>query len=288
MKILWAAVVFLFLFSCRTMPMGPFPDVADWLPEESDMVLRFIVNGNESLAESLAELLGVNAESVKPILERTAMLAAGLEMDGGWEDFSQIPIHAVAIGIWPRGVLGGVLGKDWKRKQTEKYGWSGPGGLDIAVPTNEEILLSRGRLAALSARRASAFVDAGRRRMLPMDADLALWVSNPALVAEFIPMAAGRIDSFSAAIRKGGNRHYSVDIDIYPTEDRLAPSLVLALRLALSARFGKSPIPQERELLPKMKVEMKGRIIRLSLSPVELALLTSLAADLEIFGEDGE
>ncbi len=276
----FAAVIL--IVSCRSMPVAPFPEVVDWLPEESNLVLRIEVDGNETLAESLISLAGMNPEEFQPVIKRTALLAFGAEITGDEENLLYAPIHAAAIGLWPRGLLGGVLGSEWVRKRSEQFVWSGPNDMELAAPSNEEIIISRTRLSKLLRNRRSTAGLPGRRYRLPRNADLALLVDGAELVNRLMPLADGRVVGLTAVLRKKGLSSYGAELRIYAAEEVLAPSLGLAIRLAVSSRFGTSSIPEERDLIPKMKVETDGGVVTLNIESVSLAVIHSLLAEIDL------
>lgn len=276
-------IVLILFISCRTMPVAPYPDVVHWIPVESDMLVHLVVSGNEDLTEILVSLTGLQPETVNPILERTAVFTAGLEMNDEQFDFSTIPIHVAAVGMWPRGVLGSVLGKDWTRRKRNEFVWDGPDGLGIAAPTHELILLSRGRLDSLAAQQPQPPLMSAQRSELFTDADFSLLVSNPDLASRIIPQVAGKIDSFLLTINKDVNQDYSVYFQLTAAREELAPSLALALRIALSARLGKSSIAGEKELLGSLELEVSDERIHLRFPPVDFTLLRSLSVGLNPF-----
>ncbi len=276
-------IVLILFISCRTMPVAPYPDVVHWIPVESDMIVHFVVSGNEDLAEIIVRLTGFQPEAVNPILERTAVFAAGLEMNDGQIDFSTIPIHVAAVGMWPRGVLGRVLGNDWTRRKRNEFVWDGPEGLGIAAPTNELILLSRGRLDFLVTQRSRSPLMNNQRNELFTDADFSLLVNNPDLASSIIPQVAGKIDSFLLTINKDVNQDYLIYFQLTAAREELVPSLALALRIALSARLGKSSIAEEKELLGSLELEVTDGSIHLRFPPVNFTLLRSLSVGLNPF-----
>ncbi|OQX29179.1 MAG: hypothetical protein B0D92_05090 [Spirochaeta sp. LUC14_002_19_P3] len=268
------------LASCRTMPQAPYPPLSDWLPPESSLILRFTVSGNQELAGALLTLLGFSPENIEPVLERTAQFAASMETVDGGINVSTMPVHAVALGLWPRGVLGGVLGRDWKRSAA--YEWQGPEGLSLAAPSNEIILLSRGRLSTLAANRNEGGQSWDK---LPPQADFALLMDDARLIGGMFPPAAGLVNALSLALNKVEGEGYKIILNFYPSNPELAGAFVPALRLALAARFGSSKLEEEKALLKKVKIEAAEDRVILSLPPVSLALLTSLAGGLPLFAE---
>ncbi len=93
--------------SCRTIPLGPYPDIVNWLPEDSDIIIRMEVPGNNDLVDFLAVQVGLNPEDFETVKDRTALLALGIELsdDGTISSPSTLPIHLASIGIWPKNFL---------------------------------------------------------------------------------------------------------------------------------------------------------------------------------------
>ncbi len=281
-RIGWVCAGVLLIGSCRSMPVASFPEIVNWLPEESNLLLRIEVVGNEELAELLISLAGMNPEEFQPVIRRTALLAFGAEITKDVDNLLYAPIHATAIGLWPRGLLGGILGSEWSQSRNERFVWEGPNYMKLAAPSNEEIIISRTRMDMLLRNRRSSTGLSGRWPRMPRNADLAVLVDDTELVNRLIPFADGRVDGISAALRKKEFSRYEVKLDIFAAEESLAPSLALAIRLAASSRFGTSSIPEERDLIPRMKVETDSGVVTVNIEFISLAIIHSLLAEIDL------
>ena len=266
--------------SCLTLPEEPYPDILDWLPPESNLVLRFSVPGNQALADLLLKSLGMDPVGMADILGRTALLAVGMETDGAWNSFDALPVHLVAVGAWPRGLIGGALGEQWSRSRP--YRWEGSRELTLAALSREEILLSRGRLDEMIERRnrkAAVAPSVAERDDFP-GIDLVVRITDPRLIDTLAPVLVGSIDRMDLGLKRREGERYSAFLSLYPADERFTESLALAIRIALSARFGMSPNPQERNLLSEMSLDIGPGEIRVDLPPMTMDLLKGLFAAL--------
>ena len=71
---------------------------------------------------------------------------------------------------------------------------------------------------------------------------------------------------------RGEEGRYSIILNLAPAVENQAKAIALGLRLALSARFGKSSIQEERELLSRTTVEAVDGTIRMEMKDVGLEL----------------
>jgi hypothetical protein len=91
------------------------------------------------------------------------------------------------------------------------------------------------------------------------------------------------IKMIGLALSRRDDGDYALIFNLYPTEDRLSGSLALAMRLALSARFGLSPDPEERALLSELLVEIGTGEVRIILPQVSLEVLAGFLDELNLF-----
>lgn len=278
-------VLFILLItSCRTLPPQPEYDITELLPEECNLILKVNVLGNEELLTALMNSVAIEARQAKPILERTVTAAIGLELNSPPAAFKDMPIHVAAVGIWPRGIMGNILGKEWKRVTLNRFLWQGPAGREVYAISNELVLMSQKRMDAMNAAVLNA---SGQGRVgewkLP-EADVAILIDDLDYIARLVPQAKGRIAYLSLALIRDGNKDeansYSVVLNLSPRVQKQAKAIVLGLRLALSARFGKSSIPEERALLSRTTVDVDEDIIRVEMKEVGLPILIQLATGL--------
>ena len=293
----------LFLSSCISLPEGPYPDIINWLPEDSDLIIRLDVRGNPELTSYIINYAGLDDESVSKVKKRTALVALGIEFDKELsgvltdkEELKMIPFHLAAIGDWPRNFLGGALGKEWKKSSLNRYRWQGPDNLELMALSSTELILSRGKIDKMLERLNKGTISRKIQRAYDIKngADLAIWVTDPSFIIKAVPMlpdvnpdGTPVIDLISIALRHVEESKYVLAFTLYPSDERLSGSLALALRLALSAKFGLSPKPEERELLSEMLVEIGKGDVRLVLPSVEFSVLTSFLDDLKLFPEGG-
>ena len=141
-----AVSILLIVASCRTLPPPPEYDIASLLPEECNLVIHINVPGNEELLSVVMDSIGLEPEKAEPVLKRTLIAAIGLEMDGAETDFRKMPTHAAAVGIWPRGIMGNVLGKEWERVTLKRFLWKGPEGREVYAVSKGLVLMSQGRM----------------------------------------------------------------------------------------------------------------------------------------------
>jgi len=283
--------------SCRTIPQGPYRDIVNWLPEESDIIVRMVVPENLDLVNFLVELIGMDPREFETVVDRTALLALGLEFESGQDNpvpMAEAPLHLASIGIWPKNFLGAGLGKDWKRSVLSRYRWSGPDNLELVALSNDEIILSRGKIDEMLGRLEDNSRNSHIKRALDLrnDAALAIWITNPDLIHNLMPMLPAEnpdgsplIDIIGLALRRRPDGDFSLFFNIYPSDERLSGSLALALRLGFSARFGMSPDPEERALLSQLSVEISTGVVKVLLSSVSMELLDGFLGDLNLFPE---
>ena len=272
----------LLIFSCRTISTES-PNIMEWLPEDAGILLKLNVANNAALADTLTSLAGIPPKKIASARKRTSYLAAALNPEGQLENFNHMAFEAVIIGIWPRSILGAALGKDWKRSPSDRQVWMGPDGLQLSAPSRQELLLSRGKLDDLIKRRANPRVSSHMMR-IPEDADFAMIVRSTDFIDSVIPALSGQISALSAALYRQGD-DYSVRVSIYPADERRLRALALALRIGLSARFGPSSDPRERELLSSMDIGIHSGEIRLLTPLVSVTLIENLLAEMLLLQE---
>ncbi len=308
LKILIPVLVIL-ISSCRTIPEGPYPDIVDWLPLESDIILRMEIPGNEDLADFLISYMGLNPEDFSDMKDRTALLAVGIELGdslpGDTEDegslnsfqMKNLPVHMASIGIWPKNLLGAGLGKDWKRSGLSRYSWSGPDNLEITALSNNEIILSRGKTDVMLERLETKASNPILQRALDLrnGAALAIWITNPDIVLEAMPMMPAKksdgsplIDIIGLALRRRDDGNFALLFNIYPSDSRLSGALALALRLGFSSRFGMSPNPEERALLSELSVEISTGEVSVLLPSVSMDILGGFLSGFHLIPELGD
>lgn len=281
----------LVLASCRTLPVEPFPPILGWLPEESDIVIRVKVAGNEELIDGLLAVVGLDPTEFSAVRRRTALLGVGLERDESWDPDSvpqpgETPIptfHLAALGKWPRGVLGGALGSEWTPEEGRQYTWSGPDSLVISAPSKQDLLLSSGRMDEMMERRrtsaASPLADEEDEYLRKVDA--AVWVKDPlSLIAPGTPLPLVEVRDMRLYLISDEKGAYFTSVVLRPADPSVAGSLGLTLRLALATRFGLSPDPEMRELLAGLSVEVVEGEVRLLTPPLSRTLLLSMVGDL--------
>lgn len=289
-------LVVLIISSCRSLPEGPFPDIVDWLPEESDLVLRMAVPGNEALLDMVVRNVGLDPENLTKVRDRTALVAVGLELDGMDVEgsFESFPIHLAAIGIWPKNLLGSALGREWKKSPFGRHQWNGPGGLELKAISNDEILLSRGKVDIILDRLENGAVNRRIHRAFELQngADLAIWITDPDIILESIPVLPSEnpdgtrvIEMLGLALKKVDDQNYALFLSIYPTDERLSGSLAFALRLGFSARFGMSSDPEERALLTDLHVEIGSGEVKVLLPSMSIDMLDGFLKEMKLFPE---
>ena len=297
-KILKTLLPFIFLLillvsSCRTLPEGPYPDIVDWLPTESDIIIRMEVPGNEDLLNLIIANAGLDPEKLSNVIDRTVLVAVGLEFDEVQDSnpIDALPIHLASIGIWPKNLMGSALGRDWKKSGLGRHRWTGPGNLELTALSNNEIILSRGKTDILLERLETGDKNPWIQRAdnLQNGADLAVWITDPDIILGVIPMLPATnpdgtpiIDMIGLVLRKVDENKYALFLRIYPTDSRLSGSISFALRLGLSARFGMSPDPEERALLSELVVEVGTGEVTLMLPSLSMDMLDGFLKDLNI------
>lgn len=295
LKILFPFIFLLILLvsSCRTLPEGPYPDIVDWLPMESDIFFRMEIPGNEELIDLLLTNAGLDPDKLSNVLERTALVAVGLELDETRDQnpFDVLPIHLASIGVWSKNLLGTALGRDWKKSGLGRHRWTGPGNLELTALSNSEIILSHGKIDVMLERLESGDRNPRIQRAydLKNGADLAVWVTEPDFILRAVPILPAAnpdgtpvIDMIGLALRKVDEHKYALFLRIYPTDSRLSGSLSFALRLGLSARFGLSPDPDERALLSGLVVEVGTGEVTLMLPSLSVDMLDGFLKELNI------
>jgi hypothetical protein len=281
------------LVSCKTLPTGPFPDIVDWLPPESDIICRLVVPGNEALINMIVQKSGQNPEKVAKITKRTVLVAAGIELGSadGARTLENTPIHLAVVGSWPKNLIGSALGRDWKKSLLHSYRYNGPDGLELTVLSGNELILSKGKSDIILDRIKNGDRSEVMRRGIELKegSDLALWVTDPTPIinsVSFLPASNSNgspvITMIGLALSRRDDGDYSLIFSLYPTEDRLSGSLALAVRLALSARFGLSPDPEERALLSELLVEIGSGEVRIILPQVSLEVLGGFLDKLDL------
>jgi hypothetical protein len=282
--------------SCRTIPQGPYRDIVNWLPEESDIILRMVVQDNMDLVDFLVAQVGLDPEEFETVRDRTALLALGLELSGDDAPvpLGELPLHLASIGIWPKNFLGAGLGKEWKRSGLSRYRWNGPDNLELAALSNDEIILSRGKIDEMLIRLENDTRNQRIRRALDLrnDAALAIWITDPGIILDSLPMLPATdpegsplIDIIGLALRRRDDGDFSLFFNIYPSDERLSGSLALALRLGFSSRFGLSPDPEERKLLSQLSVEISTGEVKVLLPSVSMDMLKGFLDDMNLFPE---
>ncbi len=261
--------------SCRTLPEQPDVNIVDWLPGEVDLAARLLVPGNEELAAMLTSLAGLSEASADKVLERTALAVFGFEAEGS-------AVHAAAVGLWPRGVMSGALGEKWKKSATERYRWTGPEGLELALVSREEIFVSSGRIDAMISRKDSGMRMSGVEFWdeKVRDADLAAWILKPSVFKTALPSLPltdrngnPLISSAALALRRTESGNYDMAMYIRAAEEKNSRSLALILRLGLSARFAMSSDQADKDLFSKMNVEEGWGEVRLFIPDLSLGFI---------------
>ncbi len=286
-------LLILLVSSCRTLPEGPYPDIVDWLPTESDIIIRMEVPGNEDLLNLIIANAGLDPKKLSNVIDRTVLVAVGLEFDEAQDSnpIDTLPIHLASIGIWPRNLMGSALGRDWKKSGLGRHQWTGPGNLELTALSNNEIILSRGKTDVLLERLETGDKNPWIQRAdnLQNGADLAVWITDPDIILGVIPMLPATnpdgtpvIDMIGLVLRKVDGNKYALFLRIYPTDSRLSGSISFALRLGLSARFGMSPDPEERALLSELVVEVGTGEVTLMLPSLSMDMLDGFLKDLNI------
>ncbi len=300
-KSLKILILFLVLLvaSCRTLPEGPYPDIIDWLPVESDVILRMEVPENTALVNMIIQNAGLDPEELSKIMDRTALVAVGLELEGfgTGNTIEAIPLHLASIGVWPKNLLGTALGKEWKKSVLGKHRWNGPGGLELKALSNNELLLSRGKTDVMLERLESGEVNPRIQRAADLHhgADLAIWVTDPEVILYSLPMLPASnpdgtevIELIGLALKKVDSQHYALFLSIYPSDARLSGSLAFALRLGFSARFGMSSDPDERALMTDLHVEIGTGEVKVLLPSMSLEMLDNFLGEMKLFPEAEE
>lgn len=275
--------IILLLISCQTLPEEPYPDIIDWIPIESDVLLRLHVDGNEELAWLLLNLVDVPPEGIEAAMERTALVALGLEMTEDWKNVLTIPSHVVALGRWPRGIFGSVLGQEWKPVPSVPYTWSDPDGKKITVPTRQELLLSSTRLDSMRQNRTKSFSWKRRQDLMPINADFAMLISSEDFINSLIPTLKGRVEALSVILERESSTNYNLDFRIEAKEERFVKPIALALRLGISSQFGKSSVPELRNLLSQIEITFGEGSILLSIQAMELSTLETMLTQMKVF-----
>lgn len=273
---LCVALTVLGLFSsCRTLPEHPDMSIVNWLPEEVDLAVRLIIPGNEELAVLFTSIAGLDEASTDKVLERTALAAFGFETKGS-------AVHAAVEGLWPRGVMSGVLGEEWEKSTTQKHRWEGPEGFELALVSREELLLSTGRVESMITRRDSGVrmdgADCWEEKT--RNADLTAWILNPEIFETSLPSLPltdrngnPLISSAALTLRRTESGNYDLSLYALAFEEKHTRSLALLLRLALTARFAMSSDPAEKDLFTRMKVEEGAGEVRLFLPDLSMDIL---------------
>lgn len=287
-------LLLLSLASCRTLPEAPYPEILGRLPENSSLVMRFEVPGNRALADLLlrsigAAALGTDEDAVQAVLDRTALLAAGIEysdalgISDSFSPFGGGGIHLAALGRWPRALIGAALPASWRKVEAGR--WEDDGGTALAAVSREEILISAGRLDEMMRRRERGARAAPLSDGMP-DApkgDLMIRIADAGLIDALIPLLSGRIEGIElvlSGVRESPENEadaYSASVNLYPSDERLVGPLVLALRIAVASRFGLSPYAEERDLLSGVSVDAASGIIRADFPAMSLGVLGRFA-----------
>ena len=287
-------LLLLSLASCSTLPEAPYPEILGRLPENSSLVMRFEVPGNRALADLFLSALGTAArgaddDAVQAVLDRTALLAAGIEysdalgISDNFSPFSGRAIHLAALGRWPRAFIGAALPASWRKVEAGR--WEDDGGTALAAVSREEILISAGRLDEMMRRRERGARAAPLSGGMP-DApkgDLMIRIADAGLIDALIPLLSGRIEGIElvlSGVRESPENEadaYSASVNLYPSDARLVGPLVLALRIAVASRFGLSPYAEERDLLSGVSVDTVSGIIRADFPAMSLGVLGRFA-----------
>ena len=275
--------------SCRTLPESPRPEILDWLPSSSSLVMRLEVPGNRALADlflssagdAFGFFAGTNTEGaagavagdadnseLKAVLDRTALLALGIEYSDDFSLFGSSVIHLAALGRWPRAFIGTSLPESWRK--VKPYQWEGERGTALAAVSREEILFSAGRLDEMMQRRERG----GAMPAVPKS-DLMIRITDARLIDYLAPVIAGRIEGIELSLMRAEKTAYSASVNLYPADARLAGPLALAVRIALSSRFGRSPRAEERNLLSGTAVDIDAAsgVVRADLPPMGLDII---------------
>ena len=278
--------------SCRTLPESPRPEILDWLPSSSSLVMRLEVPGNRALAdlflssagEAFGFFVGTDTEGaagdadnsgLKAVFDRTALLAVGIEYSDDFSLFGSSVIHLAALGRWPRAFIGTALPESWRK--VKPYQWEGERGTALAAVSREEILFSAGRLDEMMQRRERG----GAMPAVPKS-DLMIRITDARLIDSLAPVIAERIEEIKLSLMRAEKTAYSASVNLYPADARLAGPLALAVRIALSSRFGRSPRAEERNLLSGTAVDIDAAsgVVRADFPPMGLDIIGRILRDM--------
>ncbi len=283
-------LAFALLSSCRTLPSGPFPDVVESLPLESTIIIRARVPGNEALLDMFYRLAApetLKIDEWTKIRERTALVALGLESTPGisagisgpdTRDRDGVRFHLAAVGNWPRGVMGAILGNEWKKNRIRKKSWIGPGNLELSLLGENRILISSGRTEQILSRLSRPADSASLRRaaLLNDDSEFALWISDSDFLMSALPFLGESgsdglplIQYVGATLNPHGNQ-YRLRTVIYPSEPDFARILALMIRFGLSTSLGLSSSPADQELLSRLTVNAQNGEVIITLDSLRI------------------
>jgi len=289
-------ILMLLLASCRTLPprtRSPL-EIVNWLPPDSDVVLGVIVPGNDALIDMLITRFGGKPERWKGIISRLTMVALALEWDEPDEKrtLANTPMHAALIGTWPKNLISTALGSDWVKSREHKRRYHGPENMELAVLSGNELILSRGKSNLILNRVTHSGESplTGRYGSWEDDADVKIWIGNPApfmRTLSFFPISnrdgSSVFETINLTLSAQDSGDYSLLSRLVPTDERYTTSLVLATRLALSARFGLSSNPQERALLSNLQVDAENGVLRVFMPSLSLEILGGFLDNLRLF-----
>ena len=289
--LLAAGMLLLLMVGCRSSPEEGYPDILGWLPEESSLLMRLQVPGNEELADLILAGTGVNPVELEQVRKRASLVVAGIEADR-----ESPALHLVTVGNWPRGLMGSALGKEWKK--VSRHRWEGPGGIEIALPGPQTLVLSTSRTdtvlerAESGERRTFSGADtSGLSDLGPISLpDMEVWILDPLAFAETSPLmsamagAAGTVKMISLSLKRLTTGDYDLTMRAEPSEERYSRGLALALRLGLTARFGMSPLEEERNLMRSLSVVLQDGAVEVSVPSVSLRVIGNFLDELGLSG----
>lgn len=284
-----SGILLLLVASCSTAPEKPDRDILGWLPPESGLLMRLQVPENHELAKLLLSNAGVDPAEMEPVLNRALLVVVGME--AGPEG---PVIHLATVGNWPRNMMGSALGKDWIK--ISRYYWKNSDGMELSLPTGDELILSSGKAdimldRAESGSTAPVSSDSGD---MPDPADLEIWMTEPAAFMESAGMLGSLgnvgdlIDRITISLRRSESGTYGMQMVLVPEEDKYASGLMRAMRLFLTMRFGLSPDETERALLSEMDAIVEAGSVIITIPGLSLATMESLLGEMGIMAQERE
>ena len=90
--------------------------------------MRLEIPGNRALADLFlasaagADVGGGDSSELKAVLDRTVLLAVGIEYSDDFSLLGSSVIHLAALGRWPRAFIGASLPKSWAQGKAVSMG----------------------------------------------------------------------------------------------------------------------------------------------------------------------